>query len=453
MQRDAVIELTISPDNLFVYGNFIPHAGDGRPLSVDYMHSVLEIYDIVYGIQHDELGEIIFEVNTGRRIRNNVLVARGKPPVEYRAAFYNLIQPKEKTNPTPAATDSGRVDFKRMSRLPVVRRGQAIARRVEARPGEAGINVKGEEIPFASVPVESLSPGKNTISRDGVVYAKKGGQLRTSDSQFFVEDRLEIKTDVGFATGSIEFPGDIVLKGEIRDGFHVWAGGSIAAAATVDVSQIYCRKDFICSGGLVGHGSGVLRCGGRVQAKFVENCQLESKSAVHVKQYCYHARVSTLDHLTTGKTGRVVAGVVTAGRGIHCSSLGNKAEIPTVVRAGLDFIVDRKIHQCKEKLESLSTRIAALTRNDGVPLTDSQQETLDMLKASQDELTEEMSELTERLDLDEEAEIIVTGEIFRGVQVQICQATMTVEKNLNKVRFVLDKTTGRVLIRNIKEKK
>jgi uncharacterized protein (DUF342 family) len=115
--------------------------------------------------------------------------------------------------------------------------------------------------------------------------------------------------------------------------------------------------------------------------------------------------------------------------------------------------VDRKIQQCKDKLETLSTRISALTRNDGVPLTESQQETLDLLKASQDELTTEMSELTEHLDLDEEAEIIVTGEIFRGVQVQICQATMTVEKNLNKVRFVLDKTTGRVLIRNIKDKK
>lgn len=48
----------------------------------------------------------------------------------------------------PLETVDGRVDYKELTRLRNVKRGQLIAERVDPVPGVPGIAVTGEEIPF-----------------------------------------------------------------------------------------------------------------------------------------------------------------------------------------------------------------------------------------------------------------------------------------------------------------
>ncbi len=451
MERDALIELTVSADAMTVTGSFLPHSGNARPLSMDYFDSMLDTYDIVHGVRMEEVSEVIFEVNTSHRLREGVVVAQGTPPVAARPAFYRVIEQTARESAPAAGSDSDRVDFKSISRLPVVRKGQVIARRVPERPGIPGTTVRGEEIPPGAIPVETLTPGKNTLIEGEAVFASRGGQLQKKDNQFFVEDRLEITGDVGFSTGSIEFPGDVVLKGEVQDGFHIWAGGSITAANTVDVSQIYCRKDFSANGGLVGRGVALLRCGGRVQAKFVENCQVESKTSIYIKQYCYQARLNSLDRIAMGNRGRVVAGCITASGGVHCYNLGNKAGVATLVRAGINFIVERKLDLCRQKLESVSIRLNGLARALPENPSDDQVDIVHRLEWMRSQLSIQMGDLTGDLDSDENAQIVVDGEVFPGVQVQICRATLNVEQKMARVRFVLDKQTGRVVARDLRE--
>lgn len=444
LDRDAHIELSISEDAMTCTGTFTPALGEGQPLTPDYLDAVLEAKNVTYGVLSEEVAEVMFEVNTGGRLREDVVVARGLSPVSARPAFFRVLHASVGGR-SSFKHDSDRIDYKQQSRLSVVRKGQTIARRVPAREGSVGYNVRGDEIPFAVLPVDQVMPGKNTHVEDDRIVATIGGQLQTKDGQVAVEDELVIAGDVSYETGSIEFPGDVVLKGEVRDGFHIWAGGGITAANTVDVSEIYCRKDFTATGGILGRNRALLRCGGRVQSRFIGNCYVESKSSIFVKQYVYHSTVSTLDRFAMGNRGRVIGGLLTAAEGVRCYTLGNAARASTVVRVGTNFIVERKLEACREKYQAYTLKQQKLSSQLPEDPTDRQVDILHRLEASRTELATQMGDLAGELDRYEHAEVLVDGDVYPGVRIQICRAVLLVEEPMKRRRFFLDKTAGRVV--------
>ncbi|TVR67898.1 MAG: DUF342 domain-containing protein [Spirochaetaceae bacterium] len=448
MDRDGYVEIAVSTDAMSVFGHFYPPQGEGRHLTPDYLESQLEAWGITFGVMTEEVAEIMFEVNTSHRGREGVLLAQGAAPVAARPAFYRVTRetrPREDTSGDRA----DRVDHRSVTRLPVVRRDEVVARLVPAVEGRPGSTVRGEEIPFPTLPVEALQPGNNTRVEGDVVLAAIGGQLQFRDGFFHVENSLEISGDVGYETGSVEFPGDVSLKGEVRDGFHIWAGGSITAAGTVDVSEIYCRGDFSTSGGVVGRGKALLRSGGRITCRFIGNCNVETKSSLFVKQYIYHSSLGILDRLAMGNRGRIIGGTITATEGIRCYVAGNPANVPTVIRVGINFIVERKLRHCFEKQQATTTKLNKLSAALPGDPSDRQLDILHRLEKTRNGLMSEMSDLAGELDRHEDAEVIVEGDVFPGVQIQICRATFLVEEKMGKVRFFLDKTTGRVIAQSL----
>ena len=443
MDQNGLVELSVSEDRMIAHGDFLPPSGDGMPLALDYVDTLLESNGIVHGIDEEAIAEAVLFANTERRVKEGVPVARGTAPISARPAFYRVL---EEISSRPKRMEDGRrVDYKGLSRIPIVHPGDIVARLVPAEAGVPGMTIDGEEIPFETIAIDALAPGKNTNVADTNVVAEVGGLLIKRDGQFFVEDRLEVTGDVGYDTGSIEFPGDVVLKGEIKDGFHIWAGGSVISSATVDVSEIYCREEVSSTGGLIGRGKALLRCGGKVQVRFVGNCYVESKSSVYVKQYVYHSHIGCQDRFATGKKGQIIGGVVTAVNGLRCATLGNQAAIPTHIRVGIDFIAERKLRLAKERFLALKVRTGKLIDNLGDDPSDRRIDILHKLEESRNRLATQMGELASALDANEEAEVIVDGAVYPGVQVQICRASYSVVEELSHIRFVLEKSTGRIV--------
>lgn len=421
-----------------------PAVGEGQMLSPDLVESVLTAAGVINGIEWETISEACLEVNTSRRAKLDVVVARGTDPHPARPAFYRVLESTKQAQPALQEERGGRVDYKSVSRLPVVHAGQLIGRLVPAEEGADGVDVLGTEIAFPTTAVDALRPGKNTKEVNSLVYATIGGQLRVADGQFYVEDRLEIGGDVGYETGSIEFPGDVILKGEVREGFHIWAGGGIESKSTVDVSEIYCRKDFITTGGLVGRGRALLRSGGRIQARFIGNCYVESKGAIFAKQYIYQSHVGCLDRIAMGNRGKIVGGTLVALTGIRCFAAGNEANVPTVIRVGTDFIVERRLRLVKERMEQVSAKLRKLQERLPADPSDRQLDVLTRLEAGRMSLAEQLADLAGKLDANEDAEVIVDGTVHPGVTIQICRASHTVTTTQTKVRFTLNKDTGLV---------
>jgi uncharacterized protein (DUF342 family) len=449
MDRDGFVEISIGEDGMTATATFLPPMGSGRLLEPDVVDTLLESRNVVHGVDTEAIGEAVFFVNTERRIREAVVIARGTSPESARPAYYQLIASPTKSRPTWGSNE--RAEYKEVTLLPVVHQGEVVARLIPEKEGVPGISVTGAEIPYGTETVSALQPGDHTRLVDDQVVAEIGGQLQIRDNAFHIEDRLEITGGVGFETGSIEFPGDVVLRGEVKDGFHIWAGRSISSTVTVDVSEVYCRGDFASTAGIIGRGKALLRCGGKVQARFASSCFVESKSSVFLSNYSYQSHIGSQDRLATGKTGRIVGGVVTTANGIRAHALGNQASVPTLIRTGIDFIAERKLRLITEKHQAVTLRLQRLEAAAGDDPSDRQIDILHQLEDRRNRLAMEMGDVAGALDANEDAQVIADGPVYPGVRIQICRSTYVVDQVLSNVRFALDKASGQVVWHAITE--
>lgn len=450
MDRDAILDIVVREDRMQVTGTFYPAIQDGRILTLDYAQSVLENAGVVSGIDESALNEAIFACNTDHRAIENVPLAYGTPPVPERPAYWNL-RPLKSSEATAAADSEQRIDHKSRTHIDVVHAGDVIARLIEKQEGVTGSDVLGNEIPFPTETVPTIEPGENVTTDGENAVADLGGKIVMTQNTFSVIDRLEVTGDVGYATGSIEFPGEVVVRGEIKEGFHIWAGKSVAADRTVDVSEIYCKGGFQSTGGIIGRGKALLRAAGPVSVRFAANCFVESKASIYVIQYVYHARVASLGLFTMEKSGRIIGGVVTAQDGVRCYQIGNATGVTTSIRVGTDFIVERKLRLSREKHQRVSMKLQRLTAKLGDDPTDRQLEIVRKLEEARNTYVQALGALTRELDRNESARVIVTGDVFPGAQIQICRAHYSVTEKLHEVAFSLSKESGRVVVTPLKE--
>ncbi len=454
MDRDAILEVSVSEDAMTAYGTFLPAVGSGRMFTSDYVDAVLESAGVVHGIRHDEIADAILACNTGHHMQENIPVATGSVSTPSRPAYWDLtVATVHGGSLTDTAEETERIDYKDATHLQVVYAGDKLAVLVAAEEGEAGMDVYGRELAAGTEAVPPHVPGANTRVDDGVALAEVGGRLVVTSTEFLIEDYLEISGDIGFATGSIEFPGDVSVKGEIKEGFHIWAGGTIHADRTVDVSEIYCRGDFSCAGGIIGRGKALLRSGGSVHVRFVGNCYVESKDSVVVKQYAYHGRIGCLGSFSMEKGGRIIGGVVTAAGSIECGTLGNNAGIPTHIRGGVNFIVERKMRLKREKHHKITTRLDRLTARMGDHPTSRQLEIVRTLEKEQKKLTHGMSELAATMYVPDHVRITVTETVYPGVVIQIGRAEYAVVDPLHGTEFSVDPSSGHIVARKIETAK
>ena len=116
------------------------------------------------------------------------------------------------------------MDFKAISPFRMVRKGDILARISPRVEGVAGIDVMGAVVPHGKSPGSSPKPGKNTLVAGDTVVAGADGRFVSGEESFWVSEVLEIRGDVDYSTGHIDFPGDVIVQGQIKQGFKVKAG-------------------------------------------------------------------------------------------------------------------------------------------------------------------------------------------------------------------------------------
>ena len=131
------------------------------------------------------------------------------------------------------------------SRVQIVDEGAVLARKISGKPGIPGTNVFGKVFPVAAVKDFQFRLKKNVyLSADGleVVAACAGQPVRIDDKTYMVEKVYVLHQDVDLATGSIEFPGDVFVNGNVQDGLRIIAGGRLEIKGSVSHAEIRAEK-------------------------------------------------------------------------------------------------------------------------------------------------------------------------------------------------------------------
>jgi len=449
MENDGRIELTFLDNDLEVRGDFFPSSANGTPISGEYIKSLLERSGITYGIKHDHIYEAYNACVKKGEIVRDVLIARGDPPVDEAPEYLQLNPYLGVKNEFHEGDET--VDYKARSAFVIVKKGQALAKQKHSRPGKDGTSVRGEVIGHKIEKKEVLKGGENTKMEGRFLVSCINGQFVQNKGELSVRDYLVIKGPVGYATGNIIFPGDVKIEGPVSDGFKIYSGGSVTIKQTFDVTDAVTKNDLNVAGGIIGRGRAVVKVGGSLKTKFIDNCHVAARKNIIVDSEIISSSVFTLETLEMGEKGKIVGGEIHALKGIRAGAIGKEVGRAAKIHCGIDFITEQEREKQNNNLKVLSIRMYRLKDLMKDPSTDNEKKI--KIKAVLDKLAEEelktqnkISELLGKQNTYEDAVIEVKGEIEPDVLIEICHAALFVVEPLRKVKIRLDKETRKLII-------
>lgn len=450
IRGDGRVEITIDEDVMSARALLAPASSGGQPVTRGYIEQLLLREGVTHGIDWQAIDGAVEECAShapGAERPGEVVVARGTQPVARLRSHFRLhpsLAAIRELIDEASADPAGALHHSRS--LPVVFAGQTVAVLESERPGVGGTNVRGEAVPSEDAPVESLSAGRNTRLQGDRIVAAKSGLLRISKGELVVERDLVLSCDVDNSTGDISFPGNLTLSGSVADGYRIWVGGDLQAKEALDAHEVFCRGGLAAAGGIIGKRRALVRCRGKVRAKFVESCTVESKSSVFVEGFCYNARIMCLDRLVMGQHGKIVGGEVRTAHGVSADEIGNRAEVATRVVVGTDFIIARKLLATRQRIESLQGSIDRVDRR----LVDRPSENLRnrrlRLAEKLDGYTVVLENLVKKLDRNEQATVVARSAVHPGTVIEICRAIYVVEEPMGPSLFRLDVPAGRIVV-------
>jgi len=499
MINDGRCIIELAPDAMSASITLSPAAENGRALSYGDVEFELRTAGITEGVNWDLVKKTLEACNTEHKVYRNIVIARGekpRPAVPACLVFPPKIQvldplflPAEQqaTNLAPgsdsvkeskeqdpedsgpeadqdrnpeakgfkgeagAVDEHGTMDFRETHGVFIIHEGQVLAVERPAVEGLPGKTVRGEYVPFTTLKVAEVTAGDNTEKREeNRIYATKNGRLDWNSKSFWVEETLVLSVDVGYRTGNIRFPGNLVLKASIKDRFKVWVGGNLEASGVIDAFEVFCGGNMVAKGGIIGRGKGLIRAKGSLDTRFVEHCTVETIGPLMVELTSLNATLFSADFIRTSDKGKIVGGESHAYAGMEVYNIGNSAGAATSVWLGENYVVHRKLEYAREKFQELtlavqqiSERIDAIAKAQG-PRSATLEEHRARLIEERNKYERLMNEAVGELADRDDVALVVKGSCFPGVVVHIGSEHFETTTELKNVRIARRPPQGKI---------
>jgi len=199
------------------------------------LHADLQHLKVVHGKRQGIWAEIMAVKGLGE-----VVVAEATLPVApIHSQLIDFVG-----DPQGLCLEEQKIDFF-ASRVKLVEEGAILARKIPGSPGVPGKDVFGRNLPASVNKDFKFRLKKNVhLSEDELeVIADCAGQpLRLDDRTYLVENVYILDKDVDLSTGSIEFPGDVYVNGNVQEGLRIFAGGKIEVRGSVSHAELRSEK-------------------------------------------------------------------------------------------------------------------------------------------------------------------------------------------------------------------
>lgn len=445
------VEVRFSADAMLCFANLIPPRAGGELLQPDDVLRVLDQHGVTFGLDLEAIEKAVFTCNTDRDVQGDIVVARGRPPRGEAPGHWELSEEVVAGGDSHEGDGRGKnggVDHRARSPIVLVEEGQVIATRVQPVRGRVGTTVHGEEIAYRQTTVPWYQPGAGVRVEGELACAAYDGRIVWDAATFRVHEALVIRGDVDYRTGHIDFPGDVIIHGQIKDGFHVHSGGSVFCRKTLDASDVQCDGDLHINHGIIGRKKGRVRVGGAVRTRYIENCQIEAGGDIGTLVGCVNSHVQTRGEFASGRKSLIVGSRIYAANGVRTNQIGTDSGSRSEIYCGTDFEVRRKIEWIRDKSIEYSARLCEARRqmegNSNPP--NRLKEIKEKLEKALSAMNQTAERLISRLEVNDGAEIQVSGAVFPDTYVEICNVALTVSQKLSSVRFRLDKHSGKIKV-------
>jgi len=465
----------ITDDNLQATLSLHPATTNGFSPRNDTLSELLIEAGVHFGISSAARQQALDILELGCSDFHDIVIANGQAPqpgVDEYLQFAFEIGPIAGT-----LMKDGSIDFRERKIMTAVSSGELIATRIQAIPGVAGINIKGEQIdPEGGKKIEvkilndtsySEDTGEIRATKDGILTVIKGSQIRVCSQQI-------IGGDINYETGNISSNNCITISGAIQPGFKVHAGGDIEIFKEVMSATLSCESNIVIKGGITGKNTSI-QSDGDVDILFIEQGKIVAGGNVVIRKQSYYSNIAAGGNIRYQPGSKLIGGQLTAGRSMSVAGVGTANSTPSHLSAGVDFerlayyqqlkdqrreqqeelilwmqrhgtnAKSRKIRKMEKELDDIKIKLLKLNLIPG---------TLKYSRAGALKDQQEKIDTTEKTDghkIDiSKIHIDIQGTMYAGTELRIGNQEMTLQQTISNRRIKLNKKQKRLIATPLK---
>lgn len=343
--NDYAIELSVEPDAMSANIRLVPAAEvdiETIHLTTDTIDVFLEESGITYGVDETLLSRIVSE-----RIFNEwITVAHGKiatPGVDGIVTF--LFSSDDTASRGGKDTDKGKVNLRELNLIQNVKANDSLCDIQAALRGSPGINVYGKPVLTKDGKPPRIPKGENVfLSEDGSkLVSAIDGMVVWDGANVHVRPVYMVDV-VDASVGNIHFNGTVVVNGEVGDGYEIHAGQDIIIAMSVGPVILEAQGNVRIKGGILGSQKGMIKAGGDVEMKFIQDAQVSAGGTIMVDEYIRGSEVSAVGPVIVKNShGGIAASTVASETWIYAHSIGSEhAPVPVDLIVGYDPSLPKK---------------------------------------------------------------------------------------------------------------
>ena len=351
---DSEVSVTVVSNGSEAYITVEPPVNGGAEITADAIMRKLAEANVTYGINEETVNKIADKKLYGDR----TLIAVWTPPVNGTDGTITYRYDK-KVEIAPVEDEHGFVDYKNLGLVRTVHKGDIIADITLPTEGSPGSDVRGKTLRQVVGKKAAYSVGTNTeLSEDGTkIVALIDGNINFKNNAFVIDNVVTIAGDVDASVGNISFVGDVVVKGEVMEGFKISSNANIIVAGNVNGAQLEADGDIIIKKGcinskVVAHGSVTINFCERSDIKC--DGTLTSSNFVICDVYCGELCVK-------GNTGGLMGGKYTSLSSAELPNIGTKNYTPTMLTIGDNALLAEERDMLMKEIEKNQKSINDVT--------------------------------------------------------------------------------------------
>lgn len=455
--RDGRCKIIISSNSMEASLSIEPPVGDGKWPNLEDALQAVQNENVAYGILNSAVEDVVkFKLN------KPTVIAKGKSSIPGKDAEIRYLFESGVFRKASIEDEAGRIDFRQVQTVQNVNTGQVIAEKTPATPGEPGIDVRGRELPAIPGKDKAIKLGKNVAwSTDGLsLVATSGGEPIMVGGKVSIQPVHEIKGDVNFDIGNINFSGNIIIHGNIESGFVIEAEGDVTIYGNVDSADIKAGGNLFIQGGISGMDKTEIFCGGDFSAKYIEHATVVCEGTITAKESIMYCQINAdAKVIVEGGKGLLVGGVIRSGEEISAKTIGSRLGTVTELEVGVRpktklelQELETQIRNNNESLDKAEKAIVILSKIPNLP--DDRKEMFQNLVKTTYALKSQLAEdETHRQELlneiqsrsKEKGRIRIKETIYPGVRVSMGRTTIMIQDEIKYASLVCNEGEIQIL--------
>lgn len=344
---DGEVIITIPQNFSAAYISIYPPQNGGREITFDKVMSALAAKGVKYNINEELIRSLIERKDFDKEIK----AAEADMPVDGKNGTITYKFDKEQVI-APQENDKGFVDYKNLGLIRNIRENEVIAVITPPEQGTDGKDIRGIVMKAAPGKPAPFTVGRGTrLTEDGLsIVAAIDGHVCYRDKTFCVDPTVTINGDVDASVGNIDFLGDVIIKGEVMEGFSVTAGRNLTVGGNVTGAKIKAGGSITVKKGAI---NSKLTAHGNISCQFCEYSDISTDSDLNIQNFVI-CTVYCGGNLTSKS---INGGKYTVLGNTEVTYLGTKNYAPTEVTAGDNAMLTEEKNDCLKKISEFETTI------------------------------------------------------------------------------------------------